>query len=374
MKASQFHEIYSRDAIVYLVKGKNKIDTFLQVVEQSRFVPHLLKTWKTSGKTKKEFNIVLKPNLMTASTPVENNTDKNCQDKNSPVYTDPELLELLIEIMYKQGFRQFYVVETENVYNYSYTKRRVRAVAEMCGYSGKGYGIVDLAEDTVKFNYGGALKKHPIGRVWLEADYRISFAKNKTHWQCYYTACLKNVYGCLPEWDKMRFYHGRNIEFFQANILIAEKAPVHFGFLDAWTSGDGLTGHVRDAQPNITRTFISSENIYALDWVAGEKMGIKPTDNYVIQEAMRRWGTIKITRQGDMTKWFPWNNVRPFIVKILNIMEEFYWVSRLMSRAFASQMDPRFLPVSRWQWFFGFFQGLTRLIERMATQKTYQLK
>ncbi len=53
-------------------------------------------------------------------------------EKDSPVYTSPELVELLIQIMRQEGFRQFAVVEAENVYNYAYTRRSVPAVAAMC--------------------------------------------------------------------------------------------------------------------------------------------------------------------------------------------------------------------------------------------------
>jgi uncharacterized protein (DUF362 family) len=245
----------------------------------------------------------------------------------------------------------------------------------MCGYSGDGYRIIDLTEDTMPFDYGGVLGQHPAGRAWLEADYRISFAKNKSHWQCLYTACIKNVYGCLPMWDKMRHYHGkrrggRDIEFFQSAVLCAEKIPVHFGLLDAWVSGDGLTGHVRDPHPNQTRTFIASDNIFALDWVVGEKMQVDPSQNYVIQEAMHRWGTIHITRVGNMTPWHPWRNVRPVVVLVFNVVEELYWFGRFLSRAVATQMDPRFPPVSRGAWFFRITQAIVRVIERLITKQT----
>jgi uncharacterized protein (DUF362 family) len=365
MKPSSLHEIYSCDATVYLVTGEDKIDTFLHTVERARFMAHLLEKWQSSAKPKEVFRIAVKPNIMTGSV----------YETDSPIYTNPDLVEALIKAMRGEGFRQFSVVETENVYNYAYTKRSVPAVATMCGYTGDGYDIVDLAEDTVEFDYGGVLGEHLAGRVWLGADYRISFAKNKTHWQCYYTACLKNVYGCLPEWDKMRHYHGRNIEFYHATVSIADKIPVDFGFLDAWTSGDGLAGHVRDAQPNQTRTFMASDNIYALDWVAGEKMGVDPLDNVVVREARQRWGSIHIDRVGDMAVWYPWNNVRPFVIKVLDVLEEWYWFSRVTSRSFANQMDPRFPPVSRYQWFFGSIQALSRhlasLIDKFTTKPTH---
>jgi uncharacterized protein (DUF362 family) len=354
------HPIYSKDASVFLVSGADKLDAFRRAAAQSGFIANLLAQWQASGKAREDFRIAIKPNIMTAS----------LRKANSPVYTDPELVEDLIRLMRAEGFTQFSVVEAQNVYNYSYTGRRVPEVAAMCGYSGMGYEVIDLTEDTVPYDYGGALGQHRVGRTWAEADYRISFAKNKTHWQCYYTACLKNIYGCLPEWDKMLHYHGRDIEFYQATILILDRFPVHFGFLDAWISGDGLTGHVRDANPNHTRAIFASENIYALDWVAGEKMQIDPPTNPVIREAMAMWGTIHITRVGDMTTWHPWDNVRPFTVKALDVIEENYWLSRILSRSAAAEMDPRFPHVSRWQWLFIIPQTLLRVIDGLLVKQT----
>ncbi len=95
----------------------------------------------------------------------------------------------------------------------------------------------------------------------------------------------------------------------------------------------------------------------------GEKMELDPTRNYVIREAMKKWGTIRITRHGDMTPWSPWENVREVTVKALDIMEEWYGISRFFSRSFASRQDPRFPPVSRWQWLYGMFQKAMRRFE-----------
>lgn len=354
------HEIYSRDARVFLVSGVDKFDALQRAADEAGFMANLQAAWQASGKDKAAFRIAIKPNIMTASV----------HSVDSPVYTDPALVEAVIALMRADGFAQFSVVEAQNVYNYSYTGRRVPEVARMCGYTEDGYTVVDLSEDVIPHDYGGALGQHVVGRAWAEADYRISFAKNKTHWQCYYTACLKNVYGCLPEWDKMWHYHGREIEFFQATILILDQFPVHFGFLDAWVSGDGLTGHVRDPKPNQTRTIFASDNIYALDWVAGEKMQIDPPDNPVIREAMALWGEIRVTREGDMATWHPWDNVRPFTVWILDVVEENYWLSRILSRSAASQMDPRFPHVSRWQWLYNIPQGIIRLIEGLMVHQT----
>jgi len=357
------HPIYSRDATVVLARHEtDKFSALQRAIAESRFFDNVELALERTGKPRKDFLIAIKPNLMTASV----------REGGSPIYTDPQLVEYLIEGLRDRGFRDIAVVEARNVYDYAYEGRSVRAVAELAGYSGNGYRIEDLSEQKEPFDYGGVLGLHVVGKTWRDADYRVSFAKNKTHWQCYYTGCMKNIYGCLPEWDKMKSYHGKGREFYQCCILILDKLPVGFGFLDAWVSADGFAGHVRDGKPNQTKTVLASDNILALDWVMGEKMSLDPKANYVIQEALRYWGitSLNITRSGDMTPWRPWTNVRPLSVKVLDLIEEHYRVSRFFSRAFASEQDERFRPVQRGRWFFGALQKLSKLVERLMVSKT----
>jgi len=353
------HPIYSQDATVFIETGDQKLEVMQAAMKNAAFLKNVQSVFIESGKKRSEFQIAIKPNIMTAS----------IYEDPSPVYTDPELVEFLVAKLRGKGFENIAVVESRNVYDYAYQGRSVRAVAEMVGFSEEGYRIEDLTERKEPYDYGGVLGQHFVGRTWRDADYRISFAKNKTHWRCFYTGCLKNVYGCLPEWDKMKHYHGRGREVNQCCIQILDAFPVHFGFLDAWVSGDGFSGHVRDATPNHTKSIFASENVFALDWVMGEKMGVDPILNYVIQEAVRYWGTINIQREGDMTPWKPWKNVRSYVGAVLDVSEEAYWLSRFLSRALASEQDKRFPPVSRWQWFFGILQGMTRLFESLFVSK-----
>jgi uncharacterized protein (DUF362 family) len=354
------HPIYSKDATVWIETGQDKLTVMQQAIDRARFLANVEAAYQKAGKPRDQFRIAIKPNIMTAS----------IRQDPSPVYTDPGLVEFLIARLRERGFADIAVVEARNVYDYSYQGRSVRAVAEMAGYSAISYRIEDLTEQREPYDYGGVLGQHFVGRTWRDADYRVSFAKNKSHWQCFYTGCLKNIYGCLPAWDKMKEYHGKRREYYECCILIVDCFPVHFGFLDAWVSGDGFSGHVRDAKPNHTKTIMASENIYALDWVMGEKMGVDPALNYVVQEAMHRWGAIHITRVGNLTEWHPWTNVRPFVVIGMDAIEEAYWASRFFSRAFASQQDQRFPPVRRGRWLFGLLQWITRRIEGLFVTKT----
>jgi hypothetical protein len=179
---------------VFLETGEDKFDALRQAMEVSNFIANVEAVLTQSGKARDQFLIAIKPNIMTAA----------LRENPSPVYTDPQLVEYVVDQLRARGFQQIAVVEARNVYDYSYQGRSVPAVAEMVGYSSNGYRIEDLSEQKEPFDYGGVLGEHVVGRTWRDADYRISFAKNKTHWQCFYTGCLKNIYGCLPEWQAPR--------------------------------------------------------------------------------------------------------------------------------------------------------------------------
>jgi uncharacterized protein (DUF362 family) len=192
-------------------------------------------------------------------------------------------------------------------------------MAAAAGYSGEGYRIVDLSEEQVAFDYDGVLGEATVGRTWLEADYRVSFAKAKTQPRCFYSGCLANLFGCLPQPDKLTHYAGRGHEFYECCVLIADRLPVHFGLLDAWQGADAKAG--TDRRPG---EILASESPFALDWVAGEKMDLDPALNQVLQEALLRWGRIHITRDGNVTPWKPWSNVRPATVAGLDLLEPLY--------------------------------------------------
>ncbi len=357
------HLIYQNDASVWIEHGENheKFQKLDDVIDNSGFIANLNDAYAAKfpgdDTRKPEFSVVIKPNIMTAS----------IYDAETSVYTCPQAVEHLIKRIREAGFTKVAVVESQNVYSYAYTGRTVEAVALMCGYCGCDYDIVDLTTDTqVEVDYGGCLGKDTAGATWHNADYRISFAKNKTHWQAVFTACLKNVYGCFPKWDKMKLYHGTPQEWWAVTILSLELHQVDFGFLDAWVSGDGLTGHVWDPTPKHTHTWMASPNILALDWVAGEKMGLNPSKSPMISQAIGAWGPIRINRVGPMDVYYSWDNVAGFVPPIINTVEKFHKLVYLVTRASTTPGDPRFKPVSKFQLFFELPQELMRLAQKLG--------
>ena len=226
-------------------------------------------------------------------------------------------------------------------------------MAEYIGYSTKkNYRIVDLTEEMAPYDYAGRLGKHFVGPTWRDADFRVSFAKNKTHVFCHYTLTLKNIYGTLPMQNKLKEYHTKR-EYDWPTIETLKHFPVHFGLIDGYYSADGHFGVIVDPKPNLTKTIIGGENLIAVDWVGAKKMGLNPDDPKVgrfLPLAVEAFGKPEINWMGDRSLYHPWQNVSEVFIKSLDIIEEAHafsdwWFSGLTAMDDYFTFKKRGLPI-----------------------------
>ena len=271
--------------------------------------------WKTledvrvlSGKDRADLSIVIKPNFMFAY---------NKRDRST--FTDPALVEHLVGMLRHEGYRNITLVEAQSTYGQYFANRGVRDVAAYLEYAvdeSRGYRVVDLTEDDrVSQHFGPALGYHPVPVTWRDADFRISFAKNKTHCYAFYTLTLKNIYGALALADKFREYHcDRGI--YATTMEYLRAYPVHYGIVDAWLSADGPFGIFADSEPNRTHTVLAGPNLVAVDWVGASKMGMDPKISRFMKLALDTFGKPEIEVKGDATVYHPWLNV-PMALSLL---------------------------------------------------------
>jgi uncharacterized protein (DUF362 family) len=326
---------------VAAIRGEDKYACLELVLAATNFFEILESERKRVGKSPATFRVVIKPNFMFMHA---------LKDKST--YTDPELVEALIDRIAAKGYPNIAVVEAQSTYGNYYLNRDVLTVAEHVGYHrDRNYKIVDLTKEKVDHHpYGGRLGDHPVGPTWRDADFRISFAKNKTHVFCYYTLTLKNVYGAFPPQDKLEEYHTKR-EYDWPTIDALRTLPVHFGLIDAFTSADGQFGVIADPRPNPTQTIIGGENLRAVDWVGAKKMGLDPDDPLVgrfLPLANQAFGKPEVHWIGDQSVYPSWDNVSPFFIYALDLIEEAYdfsnwWFSVLTA------MDEKF-PFAKRDW------------------------
>ena len=308
---------------VVSLSGDDKFGLLDSVLEQSGFYGVLESRFQGSGKSKGDFRVVIKPNFMFCH---------HIKDISS--YTDPQLVEALVDRIYDRGFTNITLVEAQSTLGNYYMNREVVKVAKYLGYSTeKNYRIVDLTEEKEPYDYGGRLGKHFAGPTWRDADFRVSFAKNKTHVFCNYTLTLKNIYGTLPMQNKLKEYHTKR-EYDWPTIESLKHFPVHFGLIDAIYSADGQFGVIVDPTPNLTKTIIGGENLIAVDWVGAKKMGLDPDDPHIgryLPLAIEAFGKPEsINWVGDQSLYDPWENVSDIFIKSLDIIEEAYFFSNWM--------------------------------------------
>lgn len=343
-------------ARVVAIRHDDKFAALEQVLDQTRFFDVLERHWEKSGKSKEGYVVAVKPNIMTAHSRTDPST-----------ITDPELVERLIDWIVERGFTNVAVVESQNIYSNWFHNRDVVTVATYFGYSQKNYRLVDLTQAMVPYDYGGRLGQHWVGPSWRDADFRISFAKNKTHMFNICTLTLKNLFGCLPLQDKYKEYHVDR-EFDWATIEMLKHFPCHYGLIDGIWGADGLMGVKSDYTPRHTQTIIGGEDIIAVECVGAKKMGIDPFDSRMFALATTAFGMPEVEWVGDQSVYEDWVNIPRNLDKFIDIGEENYtyldWVSSI-----SSEMEPAFPPkpthrltlLARWV-----FARISRLVSRLG--------
>jgi len=265
-----------------------------KVIKETKFLEDLNEKQKTSGKSKDDFLVVIKPNLMMFTH----------FEGNQPVtYTDPELVEHLVKRIRENGFTKIRLVEAKNIYGTMYENRGVLNVAKHAGYSldPNLYEFIDLSDEAIDYNYGGkkpGLGNHKAGKTWKNADYRISFSKNKSHILARYTLGFKNIYGTLPDENKALEYHGKR-EWDCCTIDNIKNFPINFSFIDAFWSSDGLFGLMGTDQPKKTEMIIGGWDLAAVDIAGADFMGYDPKDSKIMEMWLKKNG-IPVFKQINM--------------------------------------------------------------------------
>ena len=335
-----------RRARVAAVKGTDRFASLDRVMEATGFFDVLERAFEKvregKQKTRETFSIVIKPNFSFMYSLTDIST-----------FTDPALVEYLIDRIYDRGFRNITVVEAQSTYATFFKNRDVRTLARYIGLLGEKYAIVDLSENYVSYispaasAAAGKPTERDVHPVWRDGDFRISFAKNKTHAYAFYTLTIKNIYGALPRGNKFKEYHCNRAEFgedpiYTPAIELLQDFPVNFGFVDAYFSADGMFGVFADKKPDFTGTIIGGDDLVAVDWIGASKMGLDPKISRYMQLAVKAFGKPEIILIGDHSLYPDWQNVPSLFVKATPILMDRNYSWGLIIYASFSMMDPFF--------------------------------
>jgi uncharacterized protein (DUF362 family) len=213
----------------------------------------------------------------------------------------------------------------------------VHFVAEQIGYKPEGrYKISDLTLESVPFKYRykdekGKTRywKDDVGKTWKEADFRITFAKCKTHEHDWMTLGVKNIYGCFPSPKKVSKYHIKD-EVWDVTARSMLNFPVHFSFIDAWVGSDGFQGY-KICNPKELKMFFGGNNAIAVDMEVFKRASLDSKKSKILKKAVDQLydGTYPQYRvKGDESTLFsqlcPWENITDETVQNIDRLEEVY--------------------------------------------------
>ena len=315
--------------IVGVIRGIEKLSCFQELLVSTNFNDVLLQAHKDSGKAMGDYKIVIKPNMM-----VFINPDPK---KYEPTVTDKELVEYLIVHMLEFGFGDISICEAQHDVGTMLENHNVKFIADQIGYDPQGrYKIVDLTLESLPFRYEyvnkkGKIKtwKDTVGKTWKEADFRITFAKCKTHEHDWMTLGVKNIYGCFPSTNKVSKYHIKN-EVWDVTARSIRNFPVHFSFVDAWVGSDGFQGY-KIANPQDLKMLFGGNNAIAVDMEIFKRAGLDYHKSKILSRSVDQLYAGVYPQYvvlGDENTLFSqlceWVNVDDEIVESIDVLEEVY--------------------------------------------------
>ena len=334
--------------------GEGKYALLEKALEESGFWQTLEEHRARSGKSGQDFKIAIKPNLSMMLRRADVGT-----------YTDPFLLVHFLRLLALRGFTRLFVVESQNLYGNWFRNHSVVQVGARLGLvdasllaSGadmaqadirvRGGGVnltvplVDLTLDQAPHDFGLPIGTVMLGKTWMDADFRISFAKFKTHFYGYYTLAIKNVYGCLPAQDKVSEYHAKRTVGLWTAWMIRDF-PVHFSVVDAYTGADGWLGVKIKAICAKPRTIIAGADILAVDRTGARLMGLDHNKSSLYRNLAALLPEKPFALKGNAGPVAGWRNTLYLFVRFSQIIESWANIMDYAGALSTGGFDPCFV-------------------------------
>lgn len=265
---------------VQIVQGRaleEKLSLFRELLDG--YVGHLLRDRAaTLGKPLSEFRVAIKPALM-----------MGYDRRDRSMITDRELLDELAAFLRECGCADVAVVEGRNLYDQFYDNRSVLNVARYFDISSPHFRVVDLSDEQVPHEYFRGMAQYTVGRTWKDADFRISFAKMRSHPVELVHLTIANLEGIGARCDQFLFAE-RQADRETATMMLLDEFPPHLSILDAYEqAADGLVGIMGCPRPATPLRFYAGSDALAVDMVASRHMGLNDPHEAANLRAACHW-------------------------------------------------------------------------------------
>ena len=231
--------------------------------------------------------IVVKANLVSMMKP------------ESAATTHPELLKALCEMLVEKGASVVVGDSPGGLYNSSYVNLIYNAT-----------GVKAVLETGAQLNQNFEHKhaQNPCGKVLTELEYTsyldeadaiINFCKLKTHGMMGMSACVKNMFGCVPGTFKPEYHYQypNHADFADMLVDLSERFRPALCIVDAviGMEGNGPTM----GTPRKIGCLLASNSPYCCDRVCARIIGLHPDELETVTAAQKRGLDTEFTLYGD---------------------------------------------------------------------------
>jgi uncharacterized protein (DUF362 family) len=268
---------------VWVAEGSeedSKADVFRRLLDDAALSKRISERARALGKSAAELRVVIKATFMLGY-----------DRRDKAILIDPALLEELGRCLKEAGCREVLVGEGRNLYDRFYEGRGVREVAQYFGLESPFYRVVDLTEEQVPHHYSRGMAQDTVARSWRDADFRILFAKLRSHPTDFSHLTIGGTQGVGARLEEFLFFE-RQAHRDTAILMPLAEFPPHFGLIDGYDSAaDGLVGIIACPNPPRPRRLYASGDALAVDLVATRHMGLSdPRQSYFLGAACQWFG------------------------------------------------------------------------------------
>lgn len=196
-------------------------------------------------------------------------------DYSTGAVTNPNILLLIVETLLSINSElEIYILESDSIgRGFATAKFEHQQYKSLFSHLKKVH-LFDLSHSAVQTYACANLHfKDPLilSSIFAEMDCFISLSKMKTHTNTKITGCLKNLFGCLPEWDKDKHHP------YLANVIadIASAIRPDISILEACPGMQG-NGPVFGDPIDLGIILFSNDPV-AVDSLASSMMGFDPS-------------------------------------------------------------------------------------------------
>lgn len=203
--------------------------------------------------------------------------------------TDPELVDDLAKYLRELGSSEVAVIEGRNIYDRFFQNRSVRQVADYFGITSDNYRVVDTEEDQTQHQYSRGMAQYTVAKTWRDADFRISFAKLRSHPIELALLTIGNIEWVGGRCDEYLFLE-RQADRATAVMMLLNDFPPHFGIIDAFENvPDGLVGVMGCRKPIHPKRFYAGPDALAVDTIALRHIGSDQSEASSLLRSTAQW-------------------------------------------------------------------------------------